>query len=740
MAVARRNPLDGRQPMFAWAIAVASGVLAAMAGVSPTGSTVIDVVLVAGAAGVVTWSSATAPWWAVAGACSVAALAAAGPIALGIALLGWAGIFFVGIRRRNLPWVRCLSALTAVQVLARQNVGGFLGLSTLIALGALGPLFVLAVLRRHRSVRNRVRTVLGVVVVFVGLACAGLAVAALSARAPLREGNNQARVGLSALNRGDMAAAATAFGAAADAFRRADDDLSALWGQPSRLVPVLAQHRASGVTVASSAARAMTQATQALDQIDPSTLRVTKGRIDLDAVRALVAPFITLQTAIGDLDRALADAKSQWLVAPLQNKLNTLSHDLKKNKVRADNAVLAVQLAPAMLGGEGPRHYFVAFTTPAEARGLGGFMGNFAEITIDNGTLEMTRFGRHTDLSAGGPDPLNRRLSGPAEFIKRWGRFGFYDPADGTTDAVPWSNITMPPDFAMVGDVISQLYPQSGGRTLDGAFSMDPEAIAALVSFTGPIKVDGVAKPLTAANTANFIIRDQYLVTQTAARVDLLDEVAHTVVDKLLSGSLPPPADLAKTLGPLTQQNRLMGWSAHPDEEKLFTKIGMSGAFPTLDGGNGVAVVIDNAAGNKVDAYLDMSTTYRAAPVDAFGQTAGTVTVTLKNNAPPSGLPLEVIGSAPSLSLPKGSNRMFLSIYTGLPMVGVSLDGVPSTMETDTSLGWNVAATFLNIGPGETRVLTMQVRGTLKDPSHPFVTRTQPMVKPSPVVVSGVAR
>jgi hypothetical protein len=86
------------------------------------------------------------------------------------------------------------------------------------------------------------------------------------------------------------------------------------------------------------------------------------------------------------------------LVAPWQSKLSTLQRDIARNAIRVDNASLAVQVAPDMLGGSGPRHYFVAFTTPAEARGLGGFMGNWAEITFDNGVITVTRVGRTGDL------------------------------------------------------------------------------------------------------------------------------------------------------------------------------------------------------------------------------------------------------------------------------------------------------------------------------------------------------
>ena len=720
--------------MHASFIAAASGIAAAAAGASPTGSPVVDFMLVAAFAALVTWSSATAPWWAVGLACAIAAVVAVQPLLVAVALAGWAATFFIGIRRRNLPLVRVAAAAAAVQVFARLQLDGFLGLSAIIGCVTLAALFVPAMLRRERAVRKRVWKYLGIVVACAALALVGLALSALAARGPLQEGNRRVHDGLDALNRGDMAAAASAFGAASSSFRSADNDLSALWAQPSRLLPVVAQHRASAITLASTAAHAMDLAAGALRQIDPESLRVVKGQIDLDAVRGLVAPFTSLQTAIAGVGAALADADSQWLTPMVRTRLHEFEDDMAKNKVRADNAVLAAQLAPAMLGADGTRRYFVAFTTPAEARGLGGFMGNWAEMTIENGHISMSEFGRHTDLSNGGPDPGNRRLNGPAEFIDRWGRFGFYDPADGTTAVQAWSNITMPPDFAMVGDVIAQLYPQSGGRKIDGAFALDPQTMAALVSFTGAITLDGVDEPLTAANTANFIIRDQYNITQLDDRVDLLDTIARTVVDRLLGGSMPEPAELARTLGPLTRQGRLMGWSADPAEESLFAKIGMSGAFPALDGGDGVAVVVDNAAGNKADAFLDVATSYRIGTLDASGFRDGTVTITLTNNAPAGGLPDYVLANA--VDLPLGTNRMFLSVYTGLAMESVTVDGEPSTMETGTSLGWNVASTFLNIPPGGTRVVTLQVAGVLASPERELVTRDQPIVRVQPVVVS----
>ena len=733
MPAGRHNRLRGRQPLVVASIACVAGVLASFAGLHPTGSTVVDVAMVAVAGGAVTWAAASAPWWTVLVACGIAAAFAGSVVWMAVGLAGALVAFYVGVNERSMPWGRSVAALAAVQVFARLREFGLFGLSAIIALATLVLLFVLGVRRRQRAVRKRVWLWAGSAMAAGVLALAGLAIAGLEARAPLEEGNRQAHAGLAALNNGDIPAAAAAFRAAADAFANADGDLSAPWAQPSRLVPVVAQNRDALSGLAAQGADALGVAADALAGADPNTLRVVNGQIDLNAVRALVQPFANLRTAIDDMGSAIADVRSPWLVAPLQDRLSSLGNDVVKNKTRAENALLAVQVAPDMLGGSGVRHYFVAFTTPAEARGLGGFMGNWAELTIDNGHITMSKFGRHTDLSAGGPNPTGRKITGPAEFIKHWGRFGFVDPVNATTASDVWANITMAPDFPSVAQVIAELYPQSGGRQIDGVFYVDPEAMAKLVGITGPIQVGGVAEPITKDNLVQFIVKDQYQITANKQRIELLDVIARTVVEKLFSSALPPPAELARMFGPLARQGRLMAWSVNPTEEDLFQRVGMAGAFPQLNGADGLAVTIDNASGNKIDAYLKVDVKYDA--IRSTGDnTTGTATITLTNTAPASGLPGYVIGNA--VNLPEGSNRMFLTVYTALAVADVKLDGQTIGMEFSQAFGWNSASTFLDVAPGQARVLTLELHGQLAPGVYQLVTRTQTLALPETLKTS----
>ncbi|NIR34870.1 MAG: DUF4012 domain-containing protein, partial [Actinobacteria bacterium] len=52
-----------------------------------------------------------------------------------------------------------------------------------------------------------------------------------------------------------------------------------------------------------------------------------------------------------------------------------------------------------MLGASGPVHWLMALTTPAEARGLGGLVGNWVLVEIDDGTVSVAASGRNEDVN-----------------------------------------------------------------------------------------------------------------------------------------------------------------------------------------------------------------------------------------------------------------------------------------------------------------------------------------------------
>ena len=97
---------------------------------------------------------------------------------------------------------------------------------------------------------------------------------------------------------------------------------------------------------------------------------------------------------LADASESLVEDDSAWLVAPVADRIDSVREEIDGLLSGTRTARTAVDLAPSMLGRDEPRTYFVAFTTPAESRGLGGFMGTWAELRADDGRLDVTRTGQ----------------------------------------------------------------------------------------------------------------------------------------------------------------------------------------------------------------------------------------------------------------------------------------------------------------------------------------------------------
>ena len=733
---AERSPRPQLRLAHVALLATLGGLVAARAGLRPTGTAWLDPALLFVSATLVTAAAAAAPWWAPAGICVLAAALAPG---WGWALVGLAGAVIAGMGSlypHRLNWTAPVATIVACRTLTQVEFPATHGLSSLLSVGSLLGLYLLGSARWPTPLRRRCHQALGAVIGMSLLSVFALAAVAWSASSPLRSASHNAQRGLHALEKGDLPGAASALNAAAISLHQADQTLSAWWARPSALVPIAAQHRAAATALTAAAATALDRSSAALNQVDPARFSLNGGTVDIDAISEMAAPLGEIDRAITGLARVVHERGSPWLAPPVGDRLDTFSALLAAHQPTLAKAQTAINLAPDLLGRNGSRRYLIAFLHPGEARGLGGHMGNFAELTMSDGHMELANFGRSVALNRGGVSPGDRVLSGPPGFAPRWARFGFVE-SDGTTDLTPWSNVTMPPDLPMVGEVMAQLYPQSGGAPIDGVIALLPEALAALMRSTGPVQVPGIDQLITAENVVRFVEKDQYRYFDgnPEDRIDGLEYLALTTVGRLLDGGLGQPTRLFESFAPLAADGRIMVWSTHPDEARLFVETGIGGNFPALKGRDGISVTIDNGGANKLDAYLSVHTDYRSKVDPSTGTATATATITLANTVDPVGQPDYAVGNA--VGLPRGTNRMMISVYSALRASAMSLDHAAVTIDghyasVDGALtfGWHTAELWIDVEPGTTRVVTMRFAGSLDPASTDIVVHPQPMAIP----------
>jgi uncharacterized protein DUF4012 len=705
------------------AVVAACAVAGAAVDVAPSGAVVADRAMAAGVVALVAAAGSTArrwTWFAIAGGALALAqgrpAVACAAVALALALASTSPI-------RPSPAVGAAASGLAALALLRATDLGFHGSSALTAAALVAPVLVSGYRHAGRRCRRRTRLAVVAAVTLVGVVAVAYGAAALSARSDVERGVDRLRHGLEAGRAGEDEAAAGHLDAAADAFAAADGRLGGWLGAPAQLLPGLGHNARAAEAMAAEAAAVAREGADAAAAADVDTLTVEGGRLDLDRVRSLERPLDAVASAVAGAIARVDDVDAAWLIPPVADRLDTVEGELAAAAPDVELAATASRLVPAMFGGQGASRWFVAFVTPAEARGRTGLLGNFAELTAVDGQVDMTHFGRARELEAGGTPGRERTLSGPDDYLARWARF---DPA------ATWRNVTMSPDFPSVGQVITELYPQSGGERVDGVIAIDPIALAALLEFTGPISVPGVEAPLTPDTAADYLLRQQYLTGDNATRIDALESLARQTFQRLTTGNLPGPRTIADVLGQAVARGHVHAYAVEPEQQDLFRSIGIDGALPRPRGGDYIGVVNNNAAGNKIDLYLARQLDYAATWDPDTGDIEATATVTLTNSAPSAGLPRYVIGSprASDRTPPPGTNRTYLSIYSPWTADEVMLDGRPATFERQREGGRYAYSLFVDLPPeGGVRTVRLSLRGRLARPdAYRLVVGTQPLV------------
>ncbi|MFI5053990.1 MAG: DUF4012 domain-containing protein, partial [Acidimicrobiia bacterium] len=580
------------------------------------------------------------------------------------------------------------------------------GASALVAFAALLVLAVPVLLRVSRPLRRRMLIPLAVLGGALVLVVGAYAVLVLMARGNVTHGIDAANAGLAEAHLGNTTRAAQRFDEARAAFQRADDLLGSWVGKPVLAVPLVAQQARALSKMSSIGVRLATSGAKTARAADPQATRLVNGTFPIAKIAALETPLTEARTSLRAADTELATIDSTWLAAPIDNKLTDLEQRVKRSTHDAETGIEAARVVPALLGGNGKsRRYFVAFETPAEQRASGGIIGNFAIITFTDGHLDLTRSGRSRELNDGGS--FIRTLTGPADYLQRYAGF---------RPQYTWQNVTMSPDWPSVAQVIEGLYPQSGGEPVDGVVSVDPIALGALLKLTGPVHVDGLDEPLTAQNAARILLKDQYVVfPDKQERVDFLGNAVDAVIHRLQQGDLPGAARIGKVLGPMVKQGRLKLQTTDPAGQRFFDRVHLTGGLPPVRG-DFAGLVTQNASGNKIDIFLHRSVQYATRINPKTSTATSTVTVTLRNDAPASGLPDYVIGGAGPNPTAPGVYRSYLSFYTPLALRQATIDGRPATFTTAAELGRNVLSTFLDVPSGGTVTIRLQLSGKVALP------------------------
>ncbi len=533
------------------------------------------------------------------------------------------------------------------------------------------------------------------------LALAGTAVVGFSQRSAIEEAVAQTQDAVALADSETPDAATAAFADASASFDSIGQTLDSWWLLPAKAAPVLGANLHLIRSAAEAGAELNSVGSDLSTTVSQDNLRSPTGGVNLTEVQAIAKPVTAAAQQVEASLLSLSASNSPWLLPPVDKALDDLLSELSQAHETAQTAQMSVQRLPSLLGAEGARRYVMLLGNPAESRDIGGHIGNWAEISAENGQLTLVKVGQPYDLASPATSPpLNLKPGAyppsllelrPQYFPQNWG---------GTAD------------FPTVATLSKDLFEQARpGAQVDGVFYADPAAFAALLNFTGPEPVPGTNITLTPENAEQFLTTDQFTVFDTETEANqVVSDLIDKVVRQFGTTQLPAPRSLVNILGPLVRRGSLQFYSFNAQDQTLLERIGLTGKVERPVGGDLLSVLTRNANPSKIDVYLHRKSEYVVDWDPLSGQLTAKLRVTLKNSAPNTQLADVVATQIPTLSA--GTNRTIVSVLSPWTVKTAMLDGKLTSVGTQPELpGIRRHNLLVDLPPGSTRVIELELAG-----------------------------
>lgn len=387
---------------------------------------------------------------------------------------------------------------------------------------------------------------------------------------------------------GSVGASAEALKQASERFREADAALSA--------ANVLAIGIASAVPEKYRVARALLEAGEktieaagllatGLDKIFSESGRQLDER--LDVLGAYARSSLVL---LRDASRAVATVSDTSVPMAQREHVQTLKQTLELGTQAISDFSVLSDVLSHIVGKEGMRTYLVIFQNQTELRPTGGFMGSFAEVTLDHGKIVKIHIpsGGTYDLKG----DLKARITPPK-------------PLQLINTLWQFQDANWDPDFPESAKKIRWFWSKSGQPTIDGVISINASMVQKLLEVTGAIDMPEYGKVITAQN---FMLETQKSVELEYDKKEntpkkIIGDLSKRLLEKAEKFEKQEWIQVAGILAEAIETKDVQVAFAREDEEQIARRFGWSSRLKETVG-DALAVVYSNIAGQKTDSVI----------------------------------------------------------------------------------------------------------------------------------------
>ncbi|PPL15765.1 hypothetical protein GY24_13785 [Microterricola pindariensis] len=453
--------------------------------------------------------------------------------------------------------------------------------------------------------------------------------------------------------------------------------------------------------------------------LTPDSLKPVDGHINIE-------PIVQLSAAIGPAAEAFHAAVArgeaidvEGTVGPVADAGAKLSGMLSSADALVGDAASILQIAPDLLGANGPRNYVLVFQNLAESTALGGTAAALTEVHVDNGAISIGRQASSGDFPWRDGNPVIT----PDPNVE-----AIFEPLMYTRLNLSTSR----PDFPTAAEIAQAFWQQHIGGEVDAVISVDPVALSHLLEATGPIPMS-TGDQLSKENAVKLLLNEIYFryPTEEIHRTDdFFEEAAKSIFNSLMS----PTTDMPKLVAAVTRgvsQQRILAWSADPEVQSKLASSPLSGILPSSnDKATTTGVFFRDMSASKMDFYLKTAASLSTNVCEAAEPTF-TTTVDLT-----SSLTQEQADALPPYVASGlwGSEHFRTQVFvygppgTTLSATEINSQGRLTTFDLSADdLGRPVASFMVWLAPGQTSQVTATFTGPAGNYGEPQL-RTTPMI------------
>lgn len=340
-----------------------------------------------------------------------------------------------------------------------------------------------------------------------------------------------------------------------------------------------------------------------------------------------VASLSRIRSTLGALDAAsdkLSNAAS--ITGASLSFINDNSYFAIKSQLQDAESFLDAFIP--WLSDARPHHILVLLQNPSEIRPGGGFLGSYADVTIEGGNIKSIDVHDIADVDA----EFNQKIIPPKQLQltqKSW------RPADANWFFDFPTSASKTISFFEASDLFAKT-----STTFDGAIAVSPKVVSDLLLLSGPISTK---KPSTTFTADNFLVQTQKIVqdgqaTSATYPKQVLRDFSQALLAKLnsreSSESNVRRQELFEMMLDWASKRELMFYMKDPIMERFAAQYGVAGdvyELPQKFNGDYFSAVDANVGGGKSDLYVSSTISY-VGQIGADGTLTAHVAVSRKHN------------------------------------------------------------------------------------------------------------